>query len=202
MKKALLFISAGILLTAIAISVIPTSEQKLYTDVIRLHVIANSDSEKDQTVKLSVRDEVLKVVKESAEGAKNYDDAYAVLTGLTDEIKEAAERKAAEEGTPVEAQVYFDREKYPTRYYEDYALPAGEYMSMRVVLGEGNGKNWWCVLFPPLCTSSASKNDSETFFAAGFTPDEYKMIKRDSGVKYKIRFKILELLSDTFGFYY
>jgi len=136
--------------------------------------------------------------------AVTYDDAYAMLSSMIPEIEDAAEKRAAAEGVPVSATVVFDREEYPVRYYEDYALPAGEYMSMRIVLGEGEGKNWWCVLFPPLCRDSAvNENEAEEeFFAAGFTPEEYKIIRKEAPAKYRVRFRILEILSETFGFDY
>jgi stage II sporulation protein R len=203
--KAVLALSLGILTTFVLSSFIPTSgEENIYRDVIRLHVIAESDSEKDQAVKLSVRDSVLETVSERMDGALTFDDAYSLLSDMIPEIESAAEKRAAAEGSPVAAKVEFGREEYPVRYYEDYTLPAGEYMSMRVILGEGEGENWWCVLFPQMCREKAvAKNkDEEKFYAAGFTPDEYKIIKNDTGTKYKVRFRILEILADTFGFDY
>ncbi len=201
--RVMLSLCAGILIATTVSSVVPASgEERLYKDVIRLHVIAESDSEEDQAVKLSVRDAVLEVVSDKMDSAVTYDDAYSLLSGMIPEIEEAAEARAAEEGHPVSAEVIFDREEYPVRYYEDYALPAGEYMSMRIVLGEGEGKNWWCVLFPPLCRDAAVESDEDKFYAAGFTPEEYKIIKKESGTKYKVRFRILEILADTFGFDY
>lgn len=203
--RVMLSLSVGILISAVLSSVIPSSgEEKLYQNVIRLHVIAESDSDEDQALKLSVRDAVLDLVSDRMESASDYDDAYSLLSGMIPEIEKAAEDRAAEEGSPVSVQVVFDREEYPVRYYEDYALPAGEYMSMRVVLGEGEGANWWCVLFPPLCRDAATSadEDEEKFYAAGFTPEEYKIIKKESPAKYKVRFRILEVLSETFGFDY
>lgn len=203
--RVMLSLSAGVLISAALSSVIPSSgEEELYQNVIRLHVIAESDSEEDQALKLSVRDAVLELVSEKMEDAETYDDAYTLLSGMIPEIEAAAEARAAEDGSPVSAQVVFDREEYPVRYYEDYALPAGEYMSMRVVLGEGEGRNWWCVLFPPLCRDAAvdPAEDEEKFYAAGFTPEEYKIINKESSTKYKVRFRILEILSETFGFDY
>ncbi|MBQ7827492.1 MAG: stage II sporulation protein R [Clostridia bacterium] len=201
--KAMLSLCAGFLITAVLSSLIPASgEEKLYTDVIRLHVIAESDSEEDQAVKLSVRDAVLDLVSSEMDTAATYDDAYALLSQMIPEIKAIAEETAAKEGHPLTAEVVFDREEYPVRYYEDYALPAGEYMSMRIILGEGEGRNWWCVLFPPLCRDAAVDSHEDEFYAAGFTPEEYKIIKQESGAKYKVRFRILEILSETFGFDY
>ena len=203
LTKILLSFSVSILIASVISSFVPASgEEKLYTDVIRLHVIAESDSAEDQAVKLSVRDRVLDLVSENIGGAVTYDDAYALLLGMIPEIEAVAEECGVETGHNYDAQVIFDREEYPVRYYEDYMLPAGEYMSMRIILGEGEGKNWWCVLFPPLCRDAATENDEEEFYAAGFTPEEYKIIKKDSGTRYKVRFRVLEILSETFGFEY
>ena len=144
------------------------------------------------------------LVEDKMRDAVTFDDAYAMLSSMIPEIEAAAEKRAAAEGTPVTASVKFDREEYPVRYYENYVLPAGEYMSMRIVLGDGEGKNWWCVLFPPLCRDTAV-NESEAeeeFYAAGFTPEEYKIIRKEADTKYKVRFRILEILSETFGFDY
>lgn len=200
----ILSLSVGILISVVLASFIPASgEERLYKDIIRLHVIAESDSEEDQAVKLSVRDSVLELVSERTEGAETYGDVYGILSGMLSEIEETARLRAAAEGHELGVEVSFDRERYPVRYYEGYTLPAGEYMSMRIVLGEGQGKNWWCVLFPPLCRASAVEaEDEEKFYAAGFTPEEYKIIKNESGAKYRVRFRILEILSETFGFDY
>lgn len=203
--RAILWISILVLIASAISAYLPASgEEALYRDVIRLHVLAESDSEKDQATKLSVRDAVLDTVSSLTESATDFDDAYAMLCAAVPDIQAAAEARARECGTSAPVTVEFDRESYPVRYYEDYALPAGEYMSMRVVIGEGAGHNWWCVLFPPMCRTSAvdTSADEEKFFAAGFTPEEYRIIKKESPTKYRVRFKVLELLSETFGFDY
>lgn len=203
--RAILWISILVLIASAISAYLPASgEEALYRDVIRLHVLAESDSEKDQATKLSVRDAVLDTVSSLTESATDFDDAYAMLCAAVPDIQAAAEARARECGTSAPVTVEFDRESYPVRYYEDYALPAGEYMSMRVVIGDGAGHNWWCVLFPPMCRTSAvdTSADEEKFFAAGFTPEEYRIIKKESPTKYRVRFKVLELLSETFGFDY
>ena len=203
--RAILWISILVLIASSISAYLPASgEEALYRDVIRLHVLAESDSEKDQATKLSVRDAVLDTVSSLTESATDFDDAYAMLCAAVPDIQAAAEARARECGTSAPVTVEFDRESYPVRYYEDYALPAGEYISMRVVFGDGAGHNWWCVLFPPMCRTSAvdTSADEEKFFAAGFTPEEYRIIKKESPTKYRVRFKVLELLSETFGFDY
>ena len=106
-------------------------------------------------------------------------------------------------GEDCPVQVELGRERYPVRIYENYSLPAGEYTSLRIRIGEGEGRNWWCILFPRLCTARATEEEVyEDFIAAGFTPEQYRMIKNESGPKYKIRFRILEILAQLTGMEY
>lgn len=203
--RAILSASILILIASVITAFLPVSgEEAIYRDVIRLHVLAESDSAEDQATKLRVRDAVLDTVSALTESAADFDDAYAMLSASVPDIEAAAAARARECGTDAAVTVEFGREVYPVRYYEGYALPAGEYMSMRVVIGEGAGHNWWCVLFPPMCRTTAvdTSSDEEKFFAAGFTPEEYRIIKKESPPKYRVRFKVLELLSETFGFDY
>ena len=166
-------------------------EEEIYGSMIRLHVIAQSDSEAHQAEKLAVRDAVLACLAGTLADAGDYSSALqAVSAALPDAVK-AAEETA---GCPVTASL--GTERSPTGQYEDFTLPAGEYTSLRVILGEGEGRNWWCVLFPKLCTARAAGDGFyEDFIAAGFSPEQYRLIRNDSGTKYRIRFRILELLT-------
>jgi stage II sporulation protein R len=170
-------------------------EEALYEKTVRLHVIARSDSETDQAEKLQVRDAVLAALATPLSAADDTDSAKALLADLLPEIEAAAKTV-----TDAAVTVSLGTERYPTRHYEGFSLPAGEYTSLRVVLDEGEGQNWWCVLFPRLCTAAASQNEFyEDFIAAGFTPEQYRLIREESGRKYKIRFKILEILAAFLG---
>ena len=199
--KILVSFCASVLCAFALITCFPIrGEEKIYDSMIRLHVLAESDSDEDQARKLRVRDAVLDVLAERMEKAHSYEDAAAAVSSMLGEIEEAARRTVQGECT-VRAEL--GRERYPVRVYENYTLPAGEYTSLRVILGEGEGKNWWCVLFPQLCTAQASESAFyEDFIAAGFTPEQYRLIKNESGVQYKIRFRLLEILAQTFGFDY
>ncbi len=197
MKKLLIPLTALILLTAMA--VFPTaSDMEIYGKVIRLHVIANSDSEYDQALKLKVRDGILSTVEELTRGCKTKDEAERVLTENSDVIKEAAYRVLAENGSELSVSVDIGQEKYPTREYGNLRLPSGKYCSVRVKLGEADGKNWWCVLFPPLCLNSSVKQEEE-LLQVGFTPDQVGIITESSSPKYKIKFKILEIIGSLFS---
>lgn len=152
--------------------------------LVRLHVIAVSDEAEEQEIKLRVRDSVLAYLEPRLEGADDAADARELISAELDGIKAAAETAA--EGR--EVSVTLSREYYPTRDYGSFALPAGSYESLRVVLGEGEGHNWWCVVFPPLCLSAAeAENALETLGG-----DSAQLLSGEGeGVVFK--FRLLEL---------
>lgn len=169
-------------------------ESEIYDSVLRLHVIANSDSEEDQALKLAVRDEVLEVAAEITEGCDSRDEAREALEARLGDIEAAARKRLCEEGYGYDVRVELGEEYYPTKEYESCSFPEGEYLSLRVIIGDGVGQNWWCCLFPPLCLSSAStvKNE-DAFVSVGLTSEQYKIITETDKPRYKIRFKILEV---------
>ncbi len=152
--------------------------------LVRLHVIAVSDEAEEQEIKLRVRDSVLAYLEPRLEGADDAAAARELISAELDGIKAAAETAA--EGR--EVSVTLSREYYPTRDYGSFALPAGSYESLRVVLGEGEGHNWWCVVFPPLCLSAAeAENALETLGG-----DSAQLLSGEGeGVVFK--FRLLEL---------
>lgn len=179
-----LFISA-LLLAALPIR----GEEEIYRDVIRLHVLAASDSEEDQLKKLRVRDAILAEYGELFARAESREEAEAMLDrSMLDQIRQSAESVLDGESVTVR----FSLEQYPTRTYEDFSLPSGEYLSLRILIGEGKGQNWWCVLYPPLCTAGAIKDMDYALSDA-----EYDLICGKSR-GYRIRFKALEVLSALF----
>jgi len=151
--------------------------------LVRLHVLAVSDAPEEQAVKLRVRDAVLSLLAPKLAGVQNADEAGEVLADSLPLIRAAAEQAA--EGRPV--RVSLGEERYPTRNYAGFSLPAGRYRSLRVVLGEGQGHNWWCVVFPPVCLSAAEKEAMQPVM----NPDDYALITREDG--WEIRFRIVEL---------
>ena len=190
---------ASILAAFLFVSVLPVhGEEKIYSDMIRLHVIAASDSEEDQAVKLLVRDAVLEVVEASMENVDNQEEAVAAIEAANDAICTAAKSVLEQEGFDYPVSVELGLENYPERVYEGFTLPAGQYTSLRVIIDGGEGQNWWCVLYPPLCTTAAEERE-QVFITAGFTEEQYKTITETRGVKYKVKFKILEVLSSLFN---
>ena len=177
-------------------SVLPVNgEAEIYDDMIRLHVLANSDSEEDQALKLKVRDAVLEEAEKIC--ASNSEEAYVKTKKALEILERAAETKIKEEGYDYPVSVVLGEEKYPEREYDGFTLPEGTYTSLRVLIGEAEGKNWWCVLYPPLCTASAEKRE-DVFIAAGFTDEQYKTITESNNKTYKIKFKIAEIIKDLF----
>lgn len=185
-------------------SVLPIhGEQEIYDSVVRLHVLANSDSEQDQALKLLVRDEVLKVTAPMLKDCESRDQAIEILQKNSDLLQRAAQSVVDAQGYDYPVTILLGEEKYPTRNYESCCFPSGTYVSLRVCIGKAEGQNWWCVLFPPLCLSAASADSGESnedaFISVGLTGEQYKVITETDNVKYRIRFKLLEAVQELFG---
>lgn len=204
--KILASVAASLLVTAVLLSLLPIrGEEIVYENVIRFHVLAESDLPEDQALKLKVRDAILENISPLLAACNDYDEACALLTKKKERIKEIAEDTIKANGGSYTASAEIVREEYPTRIYDEFTLPSGVYTSMKITIGKGEGKNWWCVLFPSVCNSFSvvPKSDpKEDYIAAGFTPEQYRLIRKDSAPTYKVRFKILEMLSDLLGFRY
>ena len=193
-----------LLVTMMALSFLPVhGERDIYDTVVRLHVLANSDSEADQALKLKVRDAVLEVSAPMVEDCGTQAEAVETLTTHLTDLEAAASAVIAAEGYDYPVTVLLGEEDYPTRTYESCAFPAGTYVSLRVLIGEAEGQNWWCCLFPPLCLSAATaKNEADNedaFIRVGLTKDQYGIITETGKTKYKVRFKLLEVLEDWLG---
>lgn len=139
---------------------------------LRLHVIANSDAQYDQSVKLAVRDAVLKVLNADG-GPVNFDDAETKVLQSGEAIQQAVEQTLFDWGAGYGAKLYLGKSFFPERQYAEKVYPEGEYDALKVVLGEGEGKNWWCVIYPPLCLGNFNGSGAErvafkSFFAELF----------------------------------
>lgn len=169
------------------------SEAAIYDNVLRLHVLANSDSNEDQTLKLEVRDRILEETATLFKDCKTKDEAREAVESNLDKIREIAEQTVREAGYDYSVSVSLGEEEYPTKNYEECCFPAGEYLSLRVMIGEAEGENWWCVLFPPLCIDAAGES-REVFAEVGLTDEQYSFITETDNPKYKVRFKLLEVI--------
>lgn len=168
-------------------------EQAALADsVIRLHVIANSDSAADQNLKYQVRDRIL---TETAALYQPGDDLQQVRKSMEDNLAllaEAGREVVEEQGYNYPVSASLERTWFPTKKYTDFALPAGNYTALRIVVGEGKGENWWCVAFPPLCLGSVSETVDEAAQAGNFTQGQAALITGESG-GYVVKFKAIEL---------
>lgn len=170
-------------------------DAELYDRILRLHVIADSDSDADQAVKLKVRDAVLELLGDEMEASPDLEQARSAAERLMPEAERVARQVLRENGFSYGTAVTLGYEYYPTRDYGSFSLPAGRYLSYRIVLGSGEGHNWWCVLFPALCTAPAEQQEDE-FVAAGFTPGQIGVLSGKKSPKYAVRFRLLELLGE------
>ena len=202
MKRFLVIFSVLVVLSVLFLPV--NGEGEIYNQTIRLHVVANSDTQADQTLKLDIRDEILTDVADYLADCNTKYEAEQILARNQEQIKETAARVVAENGYDYDVNVVMGEEYYPTREYDGVSLPAGTYYSVRVNVGEAEGQNWWCVLFPPLCVGSATATSTATAVAveemvsAGFTPNQVRVLTETDNPRYVLKFKVLEFLGELF----
>ena len=159
--------------------------EELSEDVLRVHILANSDSAADQSLKLGVRDRVLQECSDYFNDCDDKEEAIRLTRSHLSEIEQVASCEIKRRGFdyPVTAQVgemYFN-----TRCYDDFTMPAGRYDALRLTIGDGEGQNWWCVMYPSLCVGAASETEMEDHLDDG----EYEVVTAD---KYDFRFKLVE----------
>lgn len=171
--------------------------QELSDKVVRLHVLANSDSEEDQALKLKVRDRLLACMEPLLAGAADRREAEALLRGRILELEQLAAEEIRANGYEYSVAIELEDTVFPTREYDGFTLPAGKYLALRALIGAGEGQNWWCVVFPPLC-AAASAEVPETALAAGLTFDQVGLItEKDQG--YVLKSKLVEFWRELEG---
>ena len=186
--EIVLMVAAALVLMSGALAL--QTQDQLADKVVRLHVLANSDSEEDQALKLRVRDRVLERATELLEQSADRQEAEALLRGNLLELENLAAEEIAAAGYDYPVTAELTDTTFPTREYDGFTLPAGEYLTLRIVIGEGAGQNWWCVVFPPLCTT-ASADVPASALAAGLTQEDVNLITEEPG--YVLKFKTVEL---------
>ena len=175
-------------------------QRELADSLIRLHVIANSDSEEDQALKLKVRDQVLERAEELYPEGATREEVYTVLENSLEELVAVGRTVVEEQGYDYPISAYLTRSWFPTKEYDDFALPAGNYTALQVVIGEGAGRNWWCVAFPPLCLGAAGETVEEAAQVGHFSQEQVALItEADQG--YVLKFKSMELLGRLQGLF-
>lgn len=160
--------------------------------LIRFHVIANSDSDEDQAVKLLVRDKVIDYINIQLKDATEVDEARNILMDNIEEVNNIAINVLWENGFDYETKTMISRENFPDKVYGDYLFPQGNYEAFRIIIGNGNGHNWWCVMFPPLCFVDETKGDVDSNNLKEVLVDD----NDEENNNIKCKFKIVELIKD------
>ncbi|MHB1392721.1 MAG: stage II sporulation protein R [Clostridia bacterium] len=168
--------------------------------IIRLHVVANSDSPEDQQLKLQVRDKVIKSMSWRFEGLKDITEVKSIIESSLADIETIAREAIKENGKLYDVKAAFARTDFPTKVYGNLTLPAGSYQALNIVIGEGEGKNWWCVMFPPLCfidiAHGVVPEKTMKELKESLTEEEYRLLlssRTEEEIPVKLRFKIVEL---------
>lgn len=190
---------AGVAVAMLAGVWLDREQAALADKVIRLHVIANSDSETDQALKLEVRDRILEEAAEVFSGSGTVAEAAAAIQAALPRLEEAGREVVRETGYGYAVSVSLeDNVWFPTKEYTDFALPQGSYTALRVVIGEGKGRNWWCVVFPPLCLGSVAETTEEAA-ALGTLSEEDVALMTGEDEGYVVKFKAMELWEEFKG---
>ncbi len=190
--RSILYLLAITLALFAALALVQRQEA-LAGKLIRLHVVANSNTASDQAVKLQVRDAVLAAIAPLTDASATQEEAAAALQGDLASIQAAAEAALRQAGQATcSVAVRLCKERFPTRLYPTFSLPAGT--SLRVELGEAVGRNWWCVVFPTLCTAAESEDLRTVAASAGLTSDELALMTEENP-RYQPEFKLLEWLT-------
>ena len=176
---------------------IVTDSGRLHDELLRLHVVGASDSQEDQDVKLLVRDAVLASLEEGLEDLTDVDAAVDYVSRMLPKVEAAANSALKAAGFSDTATVTLEEEAFPTRDYDTFSLPAGVYKALRVVIGEGEGRNWWCVVFPQLCMGTEA-DFVETASVAGLSDELTETLEGE----YELRFWLLEKLGEVKNYFF
>lgn len=198
-SKKILSVMLTLCLIVLLVGILPVhGESEIYNRVLRLHVIANSDSEEDQALKLKVRDAVLEASTPLLAECETREEAMTTIRENLPLLEDAARKTIAAEGRADTVSAVLGEEVYPTKDYESFCFPAGSYVSLQIKIGDAEGQNWWCVLFPPMCLGAASKESAEeACISVGLTGEQYRIITETERPTYSVRFRILEVIEEA-----
>ena len=172
MKKIIkILICVCLLISTLWVADVWQDKKALQENLIRLHVVANSDTKEDQEIKLQVKDAVVAYLQPLVNGLTDKKQAMEFIADNLSSIQQVANAVLQEHGNEDRAAVYLDSETFDTRHYETFSLPAGIYDSLSIQIGEGKGRNWWCVVFPSLCLPATADGFQDTAVSAGFSDE-------------------------------
>lgn len=198
LKFTAFFLFSAVLAGLIAMPMAETTYGGIYEKTVRLHVLANSDKEEDQRLKLLLRDELIAYLTPLLKDVSDKAEAEAVIEDKLPEIEEFSREFIKSQDSDDRVSVVLGSEFYPTRTYENCAYPAGEYTSLRVFIGSGQGHNWWCVVYPPLCLAAADAGGE--LEDSCYTAEEKALLLQEKG-GYKVRFVLLDLAAKLKKFF-
>lgn len=199
----MLIVTVGLMATCIyaQVSKIDIASENYKDKLIRFHVLANSDSEEDQQLKLKVRDAVIDYLQPKLRDSKSINESERIILEEEGNLINICRDVVEKNGYNYDVHIDLGYSKFPTKQYSSVVLPAGEYKALRILIGKGQGKNWWCVMFPPLCFVDKQNNviDKETDakLREVLTEEEYKLIVEKDNDKVDdltIKFKIVEII--------
>ena len=208
-RLSILVLSLIVVMSIMSISIsgevkkISTASEDYKNKLIRFHVIANSDSDEDQNLKLKVRDAVIDYLQPKLELSSSIEESETIIKSEYKKLENISKNIVLENGYKYDISVGIDYSTFPTKQYSNVVLPAGEYKALRIIIGEGKGKNWWCVMFPPLCfvdeQSSIIDTDTDNKLREVLTEEEYALIAQNNKKqvnKVEVKFKIVEILQN------
>lgn len=188
-KRIKISICVGLLIALLfSVCSFAKTSREIRSDVLRLHIIANSDAAVDQNLKLRLRDYILTVGSDIFDGSVNVENAVEKIEPRLAELEDSAKEFVKANGFNYDVKIMLSNEYFTTRTYDEITLPAGKYLALRVIIGSGEGHNWWCVMFPPMCVPAADKRDE---LGNVFSSNELELVEKNP--KYEIRFKIVEI---------
>lgn len=197
MKKSIIALCLGLIIT-ICVSLYSDAEQgKIADGVLRLHVLANSDTREDQALKLAVRDRLLLESRSLFMDCETRDASREVFLQEKARLEAAAADEIREQGFQYPVSLSLEKTYFPTRYYDGIAFPAGEYDAVRVEIGKAEGQNWWCVMFPPLCFVDGSVSADSTLGITDVLGTDTALLTPDATTDVQVRFKVVDLFQST-----
>lgn len=171
-------IIAAMLLGALCLANLEISEQIDQNSLIRIHVLANSDSPADQQLKLQVKDQIVRTLAPQLEQSHSIEESRQIIQSNLPRLEQTAKQTLQQLHSAYDVTLQYGRFDFPVKYYGGFSLPAGNYEALRVLIGEGNGHNWWCVLFPPMCFTDSNTSSSGKY--TDQTPEKKVVVKLKS----------------------
>lgn len=199
-KIIIIFILLTLYIFISAISYVDAVSSNIANSVFRLHVIANSDSDEDQNLKLKVRDELLSYMNIISKDCTSKKEVIEIAEKNKKEFKKIAEKVIKGNGFNYNVEISIEKSEFPTKYYGDIALPAGIYDALKVKIGDAKGKNWWCVMFPPLCfvdvTTGIVPDSSKEEMKENLKEEEYDLISKTDNNEITFKFRLIEFFQN------